>query len=45
MMTEAVATALNIVFARNTGLKSGVTQRGTYMSMARKLKCDIFSVT
>jgi hypothetical protein len=35
---------LNSVSARNTGLKSGVTETmGNYMSMARELKCDMFA--
>ena len=35
---------LNPVTARNTGLKSGVTETvRNYMSMARELKCDMFA--
>jgi hypothetical protein len=35
---------LNSVSARNTGLKSGVTETvGNYMSMARGLNCDMFA--
>ena len=34
----------NPVTARNTGLKSGVTETvGNYMRMARELNCDMFA--